>query len=184
MQKITKSKEKDTPEIDNGFLKVLELLYKKHYNLLYNYGLKFANNSRLIEDFIQDIFVKLCKRGNLHDIDDLKVYLLRSMRNAVYDHYASRHDTVSIDDIEFSLSDTEETLLNFFGKDDEEIHQYQSLIKAINALPPQQKQILYLSYIKGLSHKEISEILDITSQSSMNSLSKTIRKLRLELRRK
>lgn len=175
-------KERDSVENEDDFLKVLEISYKKHYNLLYNYGLKFINDSKQVEDFIQNIFVKLCRRGNLHNIDDLKIYLLRAMRNTVYDHYTSRHDTFSIDNIAFSLTDDEESFRNFFAKDDEEMRQCQSLLKAINALPTQQKQILYLFYIKGLSHKEIGEILDILPQSSMNSVSKTIRRLQKELR--
>lgn len=177
-----KLKERYTSKTENDYLKILELAYKNHYNLLYNYGLKFVNDSKQVEDFIQNIFVKLCRRGNLHDIDDLKTYLLRAMRNTVYDHYASRHNTFSIDDIKFSLTDDGESFKNFFAKDDEEMRQCQSLLKAINALPTQQKQILYLFYIKDLSHKEIGEILDITPQSSMNSVSKTIRRLQKELR--
>lgn len=173
-----KLKGRNISDKEKDFLDVLELSYKKHYNLLYNYGLKFINNPNLIEDFIQDIFVRLCKRGNLHDIDDLKIYLLRAMRNMAYDYYAARHDNLSIDEVEFSLSDDEDTFRRFFSRDDEEIHQYHSLLKAIHNLPPQQKQILYLFYIKELSHKEIGEILDITPQASMNSVSKALRKLR------
>lgn len=173
-----KLKGRNISDKEKDFLGVLELSYKKHYNLLYNYGLKFINNPNLIEDFIQDIFVRLCKRGNLYDIDDLKVYLLRAMRNMAYDYYAARHDNLSIDEVEFSLSDDEDTFRRFFTRDDEETRQYQALQKAIQALPPQQKQILYLFYIKDLSHKEIGEILDITPQASMNSVSKALRKLR------
>lgn len=173
-----KLKGRNISDKEKDFLDVLELSYKKHYNLLYNYGLKFINNPNLIEDFIQDIFVRLCKRGNLHDINDLKIYLLRAMRNMAYDYYATRHDNQSVDDIEFSLSDDEDAFRRFFTKDDEEVRQYHSLQKAINSLPPQQKQILYLFYIKDLSHKEIAEILDITPQASMNSVSKTLRRLR------
>ena len=175
-------KERDSVETEDDYLKVLEILYKKYYNLLYNYGLKFVNDSKQVEDFIQNIFVKLCRRDNLHHIDDFKIYLLRAMRNTVYDYYGSLNNTFSIDDIEFSLTNDEESFRNFFAKDDEEIRQWQYLLKAINALKAQQKMILYLFYIKGLSHKEIGEILDILPQSSMNSLSKTIRKLQKELR--
>ena len=171
-------KERNISAEEKDFLGVLELSYKRHYNLLYNYGLKFINDPDLIEDFIQDIFVRLCKRGNLHDIDDLKVYLLRSMRNMSYDYFAARHDHLSIDDIDFSLSDDEDAFRRFFTRDDEETRQYQALQKAIQSLPPQQKQIFYLFYIKDLSHKEICEILDITPQASMNSVSKTLRRLR------
>lgn len=169
---------KHSSKANGNFLEVLELSYKTHYNLLFNYGLKFINDPALIEDLIQDIFVKLCKRGNADDINDLKVYLLRALRNAIYDHYATLHDSLHIDDIEFSLSDDEDSFRHFFSRDDEETHQYHSLLKAIHNLPPQQKQILYLFYIKELSHKEIGEILDITPQASMNSVSKALRKLR------
>ena len=34
-------------------LYILELSYKKYYNLLYNYGLKLTNDSELVQDFIQ-----------------------------------------------------------------------------------------------------------------------------------
>lgn len=169
---------KNSSNTTGNFLEVLELSYKMHYNLLYNYGLKFVYDSKLIEDFIQDIFVKLCKRGNLNGINNLRIYLLRALRNAIYDYYASHHDNLSIDDIDFSLTDEEDAFRNFFTRDDEEIRQYSSLQKAIQSLPPQQKQILYLFYIKELSHKEIGEVLDITPQASMNSVSKTLRKLR------
>lgn len=162
----------------NNFLHTLEYSYKKYYNLLYNYGLKFINDPELIQDFIQDIFFRLCKKGNLDDIHELKIYLLRAMKNTIYNYHTQQNETINIEDIEFSLSDDSESLKSFFAKDDKDIREYQLILKGINTLPSQQKQILYLFYIKDLSHKEISAILDITPQSSMNALSKAIRKIR------
>lgn len=161
-------------------LNMLELSYKEYYNLLYNYGLKLTNDPAQVQDFIQEIFIKLCKRKDIEDILDLKVYLLRAMRNTIYDYYAAQKDMVSIDDMEFLIPEDDEVFRNFFSKNDEELQKYQTLLQTINTLPNQQKQILYLFYIKGLSHKEISEILDINPQSSMNSLSKSIHKLRMQ----
>ena len=152
-------------------LYILELSYKKYYNLLYNYGLKLTNDSELVQDFIQEIFTKLC---------NIKIYLLRAMRNIIYDYYAAQKDIVSIDDMEFLIPDDAEVFKTFFSKNDEELQKYQTLLQTINSLPNQQKQILYLFYIKGLTHKEISEVLDINPQSSMNSLAKSIRKLRIQ----
>ena len=163
-------------------LKELELSYKKYYNLLYNYGLKLTNDSAQVQDFIQEIFIKLCKRENIDDISDLKVYLLRAMRNTIYDYYAAKKDIISIDDMEFLIPEDDEVFKTFFSKNDEELLKYKTLLQTINSLPNQQKQILYLFYIKGLSHKEISDILDINSQSSMNSLSKSIHKLRIQFK--
>ena len=161
-------------------LYILELSYKKYYNLLYNYGLKLTNDSELVQDFIQEIFTKLCKRENIDNISNIKIYLLRAMRNIIYDYYAAQKDIVSIDDMEFLIPDDAEVFKTFFSKNDEELQKYQTLLQTINSLPNQQKQILYLFYIKGLPHKEISEVLDINPQSSMNSLAKSIRKLRIQ----
>ena len=71
--------------------------------------------------------------------------------------------------MEFLIPDDDEVFKTFFSKNDEELQKYQTLLQTINSLPNQQKQILYLFYIKGLTHKEISEVLDINPQSSMNS---------------
>ena len=161
-------------------LYILELSYKKYYNLLYNYGLKLTNDSELVQDFIQEIFTKLCKRENIDNISNIKIYLLRAMRNIIYDYYVAQKDIVSIDDMEFLIPDDAEVFKTFFSKNDEELQKYQTLLQTINSLPNQQKQILYLFYIKGLTHKEISEVLDINPQSSMNSLAKSIRKLRIQ----
>lgn len=159
----------------------LEFFYKKHYNLLYNYGLKLLNDPELIRDFIQDIFYKLCKRSRNVEITDLKVYLLRAMRNIIYDYYAVRKEAVSMEEMSFMIPEDDTVFNSFFSKDDEDIRKWKSVLDAINALPNQQKQILYLYYVKGLTHKEISEVLEINPQSSMNALSKSIRKLRLSL---
>ena len=167
-------------EEKDKLLYILELSYKKYYNLLYNYGLKLTNDSELVQDFIQEIFTKLCKRENIDNISNIKIYLLRAMRNIIYDYYAAQKDIVSIDDMEFLIPDDAEVFKTFFSKNDEELQKYQTLLQTINSLPNQQKQILYLFYIKGLTHKEISEVLVINPQSSMNSLAKSIRKLRIQ----
>ena len=47
-----------------GYKKPLELLYRKYYELLLNYGLKVKCDEDLVKDAIQDLFVKLCN-GNI-----------------------------------------------------------------------------------------------------------------------
>ena len=83
-----------------------------------------------------------------------------------------------IEEIPFAIPEDEQTFDTFFAKDDEEVQQWKSVLEAIKHLPDQQKQVLYLYYIKELSHKEIGELLGINPQSSMNTLAKSIKKLR------
>lgn len=165
----------------NGDMKALSYIYKEYYNLLFNYGIKFLDDSDIIKDLIQDVFYKLCKHKKPADIMNVKVYLLSSLRNAIYDYYKSRHEYSSINDLEFTIPDNDKVFTMFFANDDNYLDKWQKVIAAINALPNRQKQILYLYYIKGLSHKEIASVLDISSQSSMNILYKTMKKIRIQL---
>ena len=163
------------------FLHSLEHLYREHYNLLYNYGLKMINNSDLVQDFIQDIFYKLCHRQSLADIGNVQVYLLRALRNTIYNYYTSLKESLNIDDMAFLVPEDDAAFSRLFGNDGNEEHRYRSMLQAIKRLPNQQKHVLYLYYIKGLSHKEISEILGINPQSSMNTLSRAVNRLRKEM---
>lgn len=83
---------------------------------MYNYGLKLTNDSELVQDFIQEIFTKLCKRENIDNISNIKIYLLRAMRNIIYDYYVAQKDIVSIDDMEFLIPDDAEVFKTFFSK--------------------------------------------------------------------
>ena len=42
-----------------GDTKPLEVLYKRHYELLLNFGLKYVSDEEFVKDCIQDLFVKL-----------------------------------------------------------------------------------------------------------------------------
>ncbi len=175
-----KNEEKDIyqwQQFCQGKTAALEFFYLKYYNLLYNYGLKLLNDPDHIQDFIQDIFYKICKYKHPETISNLKVYLLRSMRNSVYDYYSTIKEIQNIDDMEFSIPDDDIVFNHFFAKDDEDIQRWKSVLVAIQTLTNRQKQILYLYYIKDLSHKEIADILDIAPQTSVNTLSNTIKKL-------
>lgn len=65
-----------------------------------------------------------------------------------------------------------------FGNSDEDLRKKKALVQALSQLTSQQKHILYLRYIKGLSHKEVAEAMDMNVQSSMNLLSRSVSKLR------
>lgn len=54
-------------------------------------------------------------------------------------------------------------------------------MEAYRLLPNNQRMAIYLRYIKGLSYKEMAEVLDINPQSSMNLVSRALTKLRSKL---
>ena len=161
-----------------GNLKALEILYKRHYALLLNYGLKFCQDMELTKYCIQDLFVKLHKSKELSQTVSPRAYLLKALRNTLYDNLLLSKETTSLDEFAFHISESHDLFEQLFLKNDEDMQLSKQLLKALSSLPSNQKTILYLRFVKELSHKEIAEIMNINVQSSMNLVSRALIKLR------
>src|SRR5690606_27497426 len=70
----------------SGDEQVFELVYDAFFNPLYNYGRKFTVDSELVEDAIQDLFIRFWKnRANLNKPSSLRNYLFKAFRNHLID---------------------------------------------------------------------------------------------------
>lgn len=162
-----------------GNIKVLEVLYRRHYDLLLNYGFKFCQDKELVKDCIQDLFVKLHQSSSLSDTSHVKTYLLRGVKNLLIDKLSSMKITEDIEDVKFYLTIDDSTLTFLFNKNDEDLRLSKQLLEAYQQLPENQRVAIYLRYVRGLSYKEIAEILNIAPQSTMNLVSRALTKLRV-----
>lgn len=162
-----------------GDMAALELLYRRHYDLLLNYGFKFCQDKELVRDCIQDLFVKIHQSRNLSETDHVKTYLLRSIKNLLMDKLSSMKIMEDIEDIGFDLEIDDSALTFLFAKNDEELRLSRQLLEAYRLLPENQKEAIYLRYVKGLSYKEIADVFAIAPQSSMNLVSRGMSKLRV-----
>lgn len=173
----------DDTEVWKSFLKgeatAFEEIYRRYYSLLYSYGIRMVGNRELVADTIQNLFVKLilnCR--NLHYTDNVQAYLLCAFRNKLLDAFQALRPMEVIDQ-HYEFFPMDEEMINFlFPKDDVDVTNEKRLAKAISRLSGRQREILYLYYVKGLTHQEISGILRMNSQSSKNLLSRTLARLR------
>lgn len=164
-----------------GDLQALEVLYRRYYALLLNYGMKCCSDDELVRDCIQELFVKLTKSKHISYTESPRSYLLKGLRNMINDKSTSisyQAECFSFNDEIFSEALSEDFADDIFGRSDDDIRMRKALIKALSQLTPQQKHILYLRYIKELSHKEVADVMNMNIQSSMNLLSRSISKLR------
>lgn len=162
-----------------GDRKALEILYQKYYSLLLNYGLKCNPDKELIEDCIQDLFINLYRNTSINTTDiTVRSYLLRALRNNLICKLNSRKEENSLDDSSFHIPTNEDLFEQLFPKNDHDLQLGRQLLDAISQLPPNQKSILYLRYVKELSYKEIADVMDINVQSSMNLANRALTKLR------
>lgn len=167
----------------NDFLQRDEIafgkIYRRFYSLLYAYGIRMVGNRELVIDTIQDLFVKLilnCK--NLHPTDNPEAYLLCAFRNKLLDAIQSSCRMETIEEYQDFFSLNEEIINSLFAKDDTDMINEKKLAAAIASLSPRQREILYLYYIRELSYKEITVILDMNLQSCRNLLSRALVHLR------
>lgn len=164
-----------------GDMKAMSVLYKRHYDLLFNFGLKYVQNDDFVKDCIQDVFVKLCTSKHLSHTDYVRSYFLTSLKHTISDKLYSLKPLEELSEHSFNLS-IEDTALSVLFKDgDEELGIGQRLVSAYKSLPDNQRIAIYLRYIKGLSYKEIAVLLDINPQSSMNLVSRALANLRSKM---
>lgn len=162
-----------------GDKKALEILYQRYYCLLLNYGLKCNIDRELVKDCIQDLFVGIYRNSHIKTANiTVRSYLLRALRNNLTYKLTSQREEDSLEDYVFNVPSNEDLFEQLFPKNDHDLLLANQLLEAMSQLSSNQKTILYLRYVKDISYKEISDIMNINVQSSMNLASRALAKLR------
>ncbi len=157
-----------------GDQKAIEEIYCRFYPLLYNYGVKWISDKELVEDCIQDVFIKIIQnRTHLMPTLSVKGYLLKALRNKVLDYFEKEKATESLEGYEEAFA--EETAI---WEEEERDGRTEQLLRSFSELSPRQREILYLYYVDELTHDEIAQLLGINYQSSKNLLFRSLLKLK------
>lgn len=159
------------------------MLFERYYPTLLSYGKSFLADTDRVQDCVQDVFADIwLYRSTLKQAVSAKAYLLSSVRKRIARFHARDRifsKTDSLDNIEFSISFTVEDSLIAHEEAASRIHQ---LNRQLNALPPRQKEALFLRYHQGLNTEQVAEILNINYQSANNLLHRALQHLRAELK--
>ncbi|MFD2585696.1 RNA polymerase sigma factor [Croceitalea marina] len=162
-----------------GDEKAFSALFKYYYSMLHNYGSKICGNDILTEDCIQNLFVYLFEnKERLSHIKNPNTYLFVSLRNSIFKQLKKRK-------AEERLAPETEQVISFEFSPEDFLIQKESFLstttilnKMLNNLPTREREVIYLKYYSGLSVSEISEVIEISSQSVSNTLLKAMKKLR------
>ncbi|TET53232.1 MAG: SigB/SigF/SigG family RNA polymerase sigma factor [Actinobacteria bacterium] len=91
---------------------------------------------------------------------------------------------ISLDSERSDENDEDFTLLDFIGQEDKQLtnlNELASLTNAVKGLAGQEKKLLYLRFIKGLTQTEIAEILGISQMHVSRLLRKTLNSMRKKM---
>lgn len=159
-----------------------ELSFAQIYSLLYDdllsYGCRFGQGNRaLVEDAIQDLFVKLYQKSLLlHDPRNLRAFLYRSLKNSLLNHLLRNSKLQDVEQQEFNLTYTiNEANLVGQGIFSEEVH------TLMRQLTFRQKEIIYLRFAREMTFEDIAQVLEINEQSARNLLARSVEKMRKEV---
>jgi len=136
---------------------------------------KRINNSEDAEDILQDVYLKLHQNISLLKNEEKFIsWIYQITRNTINDCYKKCYK-IKLEELEDNQKFLfeEETNLN------EEILKY--LKDFINKMPKNDKEIIFLFEFENLSHKEISEKLNISENLSKVRLNRAKAKLKREL---
>lgn len=138
-----------------------EHLFHHYYPLLSNYALRFNVDRHVIEECIQELFIKIWQhRENLKQPASIKHYLFKSLRHTIYNKLSARRPELYIgstdDFLEFNLSyNQEDNVYPLHGLSDEMLQQ------SINQLTARQREAIFLFYFEDLGYQEIADVLQI-----------------------
>lgn len=169
----------------NGNDEAYILIYKKYTQSLYYQGLQFTQNKEIIKDCIQDVFTKLYKyRSNLGDTDNIKYYLLTSMRNQLLTATAKEKVYADVQPESTNVETlSERNVEDILIEKEDSIATEDKVTFVMSLLTDRQREAVRYRYIECLSTEEICTLMDLNYQSLQNILSRSLKKIREHLKK-
>lgn len=154
-------------EIQNGNAAAMELLVKRHYNIIFSYICRKIGERNKADDLTQEVFIKMMK-----SIENLKVkegkfanWLLKIAVNTCRDYYKTKQ--YKYDSQECMLQeDVPETIniVHILEKKEESL----KIKEALSKIPDFQREVIILKFYHQKTYNEIAQITSC-SESTVKS---------------
>ncbi len=153
-----------------------EQIFDQHAPSLYHYGRKITEDTTLVEDCIQDLFLELwCRRERLSPVHSVRHYLFKSLKRSIL--YKKKQWTGLRENYteqrEYAEASYEAQLIELQTSQE----QKRKLEAALAHLTAQQKKVVYLKYYEKLSYDEIAALLSLNKRTVYNIVSAAIHTL-------
>lgn len=156
---------------------LLSSLYRDHFGAVRTYLARRLGCPEAGREAAQDIFMRLLLHPQAAPIENPRGFLLRSARNLAIDLLRTQSARPVIEPIE----DHEDTLVDPVSdpaRIAEARQRLRALAEGIGNLPPRCRDVFFLHRFEGLTHKEISGRLDISTKMVEAHLARAMLHLR------
>lgn len=163
-------------ECVKGDSRAQRMLFERFSKKMLGVCMRYAKSTEQAEDVLQDGFIKVFSKLNdfKHD-GSLEGWIRRIMVNTSLDQIRKENKllgNMSLDNVDYKLQDNAFVLENLVAKD---------LMKMVQSMPVGYKVVFNMFAIEGYSHKEISEHLGISENTSKSQYSRARAYLRERL---
>ena len=157
----------------------LSILVKRHKRRVFSYLYLITRNKELTEDIFQETFFKVIqtlKRGHYNEEGKFLPWTLRIAKNLMIDHFrrVKKMPTIS------SVTNDEGERVDIFDiipephaetRDTKEAKQFKETIRTVvGELPPDQREVVIMRTYYDMSFKEISEITNVSINTSLGRM--------------
>lgn len=152
--------------------------FRKYYDLYYDQLCHFLNfytqDITVIEDVLQEVYLKLWENRDEIEIQYIKTYLFHAAKNRVLNHLRDEQNRHYLLENWFNQQQQEKQ-----GKECYDIEQFTTLLyKAIDQLPEKCREIFLLSRQEKLTYKQIAEKLDISVKTVEAQMGIALKRIR------
>ena len=157
----------------------LSILVNRHKRRVFSYLYLITRNKELTEDVFQETFFKVIqtlKKGQYNEEGKFLPWILRIAKNLMIDHFrrVKKMPTIS------SVTNDEGERVDIFDiipqphsetRDTAEAKQFKEMIRnVVGELPPDQREVVIMRTYYDMSFKEISEITNVSINTSLGRM--------------
>lgn len=183
---MVSSFEMDIAKLKQGEERTFRLFFTYFYPKLKAFACRFVDEDTA-EDTVQEVFVSYWEQKHKIQADNIYSYLFRWTQNKCLNHLKRR---MMVEEYELQvrlaesrmtffdqMTDTNDVFTQVVNRDLRELVE-----KTINKLPPKCAQAFRLCYFQHLSHKEIAEIMGMSSRTIEGYIQQALQALRQDLK--
>lgn len=163
----------------NGDDSALYKLYDLYADALLGFGMHFSRDTGLLKDCIHDLFLDLFKyRNSLSYTDNVKFYLFKSLKRKIQKELSKRSLFDSDNDAKILQGEAVPSYDDVIIEAEIEQENFNVLRQAVDKLPCQQQEALFLKFQQDLSYQQIAQIQNISIESARTNIYRAIKALR------
>lgn len=167
--------------IQNGDKKAFKQLYDTYRPNVYQTSLHYLKSSDLVEEVIQDVFMKIwTEKERLANVNSIKAWLYIMTKNNILNQLKKVGSEWKTSDIVvLGSSEVEDTTETANLKDMEYL---QILNEVVQSLPKRQREVFEMVRFQYLSYNDIGEKLAISPLTVKSHMSRAINSVRLKMK--